>query len=128
MRMARQCFVVIFLASVSIFAQAPAKLALHFFGSGTCGECAEIKTTLLNPLAEKYAEKIEIRMHNIDDDSAFKLVVRMEEEYHVAASSPQELFFPDTVLLGYASIMKNGKSMIEYYLVHPEKWKAAPPQ
>jgi cytochrome c biogenesis protein CcdA len=118
-----------FLLAVALLAQgglsAPrAKLVLHFFGSSACGKCAEIKTTLLKPLAEKYAEKIEIRMHNIDGDSAFKLVVRMEEDYHVAASSPQELFFPDTALLGYASIMKDGKSMIEYYLAHPEKWKA----
>jgi cytochrome c biogenesis protein CcdA len=125
MRKMHAWFVVVLFICGSIIAKAPAKLVLHFFGSSTCGKCAEIRTALLKPLAEKYADKIEIRMHFLDDDSAFNLVVKMEEEYRVAASSPQELFFPDTVLLGYASIMKNGKSMIEYYLNHPEKWKAA---
>jgi cytochrome c biogenesis protein CcdA len=110
----------LFLQSVS--AETSPKLTLHFFGSSTCGECAEIKTTLLKPLAEKHGNLLDVRLHNIDTDSGFHLAVKMEERYRVKASSPQELFFPDTVLLGYASIMKSGASMIEYYLAHPEKW------
>jgi cytochrome c biogenesis protein CcdA len=98
------------------------KLTLHFFGSSTCGECAEIKTTLLKPLGEQNREKLEVLIHDIDSDSGFQLAVAMEEKFKVKASSPQELFFPDTVLLGYESIMKNGRGMIKYYLDHPERW------
>jgi cytochrome c biogenesis protein CcdA len=101
----------------------PSKCILYFFGSSTCGECAEIKTTLLKPLAKKYPDKLDLRILDIDSDSGFQRVVAMEEMYRVKASSPQELFFPDTVLLGYESIMKHGKAMVKWYLAHPEKWE-----
>jgi cytochrome c biogenesis protein CcdA len=105
-------------------AESPPKLVLHFFGSPTCGECAEIKKTILQPLADSLPEKLDLRILDIETDSGFKLAVKMEEQYKIKTSSPQELFFPDTVLLGYESIRKNGRALIGYYLAHPEKWKA----
>ena len=99
------------------------RLVLHFFGSTTCGECAEIKTTLLKPIAEKYPDRIELRIHDVETDSGFQLAVTMEEKFKVKKPAPQELFFPDTALVGYESIMKNGRAVIEQYLAHPEKWK-----
>jgi cytochrome c biogenesis protein CcdA len=104
------------------YSETSLKLTIHFFGSSTCGECAEIKTTLLKPLAKKYPDKLDLRILDIDSDSGFQRLVAMEEKYKVKASSPQELFFPDTVLLGYETIIKNGRAMIESYLAHPEKW------
>jgi cytochrome c biogenesis protein CcdA len=49
----------------------------------------------------------------------------MEDRFKLKTSSPQELFFPDTVLLGYDAIMKSGKELIEWYLARPEKWKTS---
>jgi cytochrome c biogenesis protein CcdA len=106
----------------TVFSETSLKLTIQFFGSSTCGECAEIKTTLLKPLAQKYPDKLDLHILDIDSDSGFQRLVAMEEKYKVKASSPQELFFPDTVLLGYETIMKNGRAMIEWYLAHPEKW------
>jgi cytochrome c biogenesis protein CcdA len=109
-----------FLCAGSSFSSS--KLVIHFFGSRTCGECAEIKTKILKPLAEKHKDKLDVRLHDLDSDSGFQLSVSMEEKYEVTTSSPQELYFPDTVLLGYKSIMKHGRNMIVSYLSHPEKW------
>jgi cytochrome c biogenesis protein CcdA len=117
---------VIFIICGAIFAgtETPSRLVLHFFGSTTCGECAEIKSTMLLPLADKYRDRIDLRIHDIESDSGFKLVVKMEEKFKVKSPSPQELYLPDTVLLGYESIMKTGKVVIEWYLSHPERWGA----
>lgn len=101
------------------------KLTVHFFGSSTCGECAEIRTTLLMPLAREYKDLLDVRIHDIDSDDGFRLLVAMEEKFGVKQSSPQELYLPDTVLLGYESIMKRGKAMIEACLADTGKWAAS---
>lgn len=99
------------------------KLVVHFFGSRTCGECLEIKQRLLKPLAEEYPEKLQIEIHDIEDEEAFALMVEMEEQFDVPRSSPQELFLPDTFLLGAESILESGEALIEHYLAHREKWR-----
>jgi len=118
---------IIFWVCSAVFAGASAegspKLVLHFFGTPTCGECAEIKKTILWPLADSLPDKIELRVHDIETDSGLNLAVKMEERFKIKTSSPQELFFPDTFLLGFESIKKNTRGMIEQYLAHPEKWK-----
>lgn len=98
------------------------KLHLVFFGSATCGECMEIREQLLKPLASQYAEKLSIDFKNVEDSVDFNLANTFEKNYHVTNPAPQELFFPDTVLLGYDAIMKNGRALIESYLANPEKW------
>jgi cytochrome c biogenesis protein CcdA len=118
-----EMFVIICTAFSTVAAQSPHKLILHFFGSPTCGECAEIKTTLLQPLADSLPGKLDLRIYDIETDSGLKLAVKLEEHYKIKSSSPQELFFPDTFLLGFESIKKNAKGMIEQYIAHPEKWK-----
>ncbi len=99
------------------------KLTLYFFGSSTCGECAEIKELLLKPLAEEYPERLSIEFHDIDNEKSFQLAMKLEEEYNVREPSPQELFFPDTVLLGYETIMESGEALIKRYLSNPDKWQ-----
>jgi cytochrome c biogenesis protein CcdA len=99
------------------------RLVLHFFGSPTCGECAEIKATLLNPLAQKDSGRIELRIHDLETDSGFQLAVAMEKQHAIKTALPQELFFADTFLLGYEQIMKNAEGLIEQYLAHPDRWK-----
>ncbi len=98
------------------------KLVLTFFGSPTCEECLEIKEKLLKPLEAQHPSELKITIRNIEDAQDFTLLTRMENDYRVAASSPQELFFPDTVLVGYDVIMKDGRAMIESYLGKPERW------
>jgi hypothetical protein len=124
--MIRKILVVAVFAFASVAAQnSPAgKLTLIFFGSPTCGECAKIKATLLRPIADSLPGKIDLRINDIESDSGLSLAMKMEEKYHVKNTSPQELFFPDTFLLGYESILKDGRKLIAYYLDHPEKWKS----
>jgi hypothetical protein len=81
-----------------------------------------IKNTLLKPLEAQHASTLKIHFKNIEDDKDFTLLSKMEKGYKLTTSSPQELFFPDTVLLGYDGIMKNGRTIIENYLAHPQKW------
>jgi hypothetical protein len=104
-----------------------ARKALHltFFGSSTCGECAEIKTQLLKPLERRYIGKLSITYRDIEVDKDLAILTAMEKGYHVTATAPQELFFPDTVLVGYDNIMKNGGQLIEWYVSHPGKWAYA---
>jgi hypothetical protein len=46
----------------------------------------------------------------------------MEKAFHVKNPSTQELYFPDTVLIGYDAIMKNGRALIESRLSRPDAW------
>ncbi len=100
------------------------KLVLHFFGSSTCGECLEIKQHILRPLQNKYPDQLEIRFHDIDEKEGFSLLDRMEEQYGVTDPSPQQLYFPDTVLLGFDVIMQQAWPLTEAYLNRSEKWAA----
>jgi cytochrome c biogenesis protein CcdA len=117
---------VLFAALGSPIAGAPSasgeKLTVHFFGSRTCGQCLEIKHDLLYPLKDQYPEKLDIQIHDIENEESFQLMITMEEEYDVVNSSPQELFLPDTFLTGYDDIMTHGGAMIRDYLEHPERW------
>ena len=100
---------------------APGMLELYFFGSNTCGECLEIKHSLLFPLEQEMADKLKIHFHATEDTTSFKLMVSLEKQYGVTSPASQELFFPDTVLLGYTSIMANGRAMVEEYLNDPQR-------
>jgi cytochrome c biogenesis protein CcdA len=88
------------------------KLNAHFFGSATCGECNQIKETLLKPLVAENKEKFEYTFHDIETDSGLNTLLAFEKQYNVKTSSPQELFLPDTFLTGFDDIMKYGKTMI----------------
>ena len=117
----------LFLSTV-VFSQAQsAQKSLHltFFGSATCGECAEIKTQLLKPLEHQHAGKLAVTYRDIEVEKDLAILTAMEKGYHVKTTAPQELFFPDTVLVGYDNIMKNGRQLIERHLSHPEKWAYA---
>jgi hypothetical protein len=124
----KAAFSILFISILS-FAQEiqPASPALHltFFGSSTCGECMEIKETLLLPLEKQNALKLKIEYRDIEIGKDLALLTAMEKGYSVAKPSPQELYFPDTVLIGYDNIMKNGRQFIESYLSKPEKWHYA---
>ncbi|MFP4418010.1 MAG: cytochrome c biogenesis CcdA family protein [Chitinispirillaceae bacterium] len=100
------------------------KLTLHFFGSSTCGECQEIKHSILFPARESHPDKIDLRIHDIDTDSGFNLMLDMEDSYGVKNSSSIELFFPDTFLTGGEEIQKNAGPLIDSYLENPQKWKS----
>ncbi len=98
------------------------KLTVYFFGSSTCGECQEIKQVLLEPLAQKYSDKLSVQYHNIDDEKSFQLLMKFEKEFNIVEAYPQELFLPDTFLAGYEPIIESGEELIEKYLSNPEKW------
>lgn len=110
------------LFSISAAQPAPEKLFLTFFGSPTCEECMTIENTLLKPIEARYAPALQIRYRNVDDAKDFNILTAMEKGYAVKSTAPQELFFPDTVLVGYEAIMKTGEKLIGYYVSHPEKW------
>jgi len=120
----------IFFLSITVFVAAlladtdPAgKLVVHFFGSATCEECHEVETLLLQPLTEKYGDRLELKIHDLETDSGLQLATTMEKHFGVKKPSPQELFLPDTVLLGHDDIMKWGRLFIEQRLKNPNGWK-----
>jgi cytochrome c biogenesis protein CcdA len=96
-------------------------LELYFFGSATCGECQEIKHSLLYPIGQELAGRLKINFHDVESVESSELMFRMEKQYNITAPAPQELFFPDTALLGYESIMAHGRAMIEEYLNDPQR-------
>jgi len=109
-----------------LFLQIPAlsseKLTLYFFGSSTCEKCLEIKQGLLFPLADEFPEKLEVIIYNFDNEEAFQKMISFHEKYGVTNEAPQELFFPDTVLLGAEKIMTEGEELIRAYLADSTKW------
>lgn len=101
------------------------KLVIQFFGSSTCGDCMEIKHSILFPAKQSNKDKIDLRLHNIDTDSGFNLLLKLEEEYNVKVSAAITVFFPDTFLTGNEDIRKHGNRLIKYYLNNPQKWKVS---
>jgi hypothetical protein len=118
MTVLRKFLLAVFLAVTGLFADggAPGPLVVHFFGSSTCEECHEIQTRLLLPLAQKYPDRLALKIHDLETDSGLQLAMTMEKQYGVKKTSPQELFLPDTFLTGYADIMKSGGGFIEVRL------------
>ncbi len=116
--------VLLFAAAISAPAQETPgqRLELTFFGSRTCAECQQIKETVLKPFEAQYTPFFSVSYRDTEDTNDFRLLSAMEKDYAVTNPCPQELFFPDTVLCGYADIIKRGPQLIEFYLAHPEKW------
>jgi len=117
----RTAFVFLCSAAISL-ASTHDRLTLDFFGSPTCGECMQIKQEILFPLEKKHSV-IDLKIHDVDTDSGYKLIMAMEDRFRVPTSSSIELFFPDTFLIGAEDILKHGHRMILRYLEHPETWK-----
>jgi cytochrome c biogenesis protein CcdA len=109
-------------AAIAYAAEQP--LELYFFGSATCGECLEIKNSLLNPLERELGGKLKIHHHDTDNEESFKLMISLEKQYDIKNGSPQELFFPDTFLLGFDHIMANAERMIRENLSDPMRKKS----
>ena len=99
------------------------RLEIHFFGSRTCGECLEIKETILKPLALEFPESISLHLHEIEDPDSFQLMVAMEDLYGISEPSPQELFLPGSFLSGADDIMASGEDLIREYLADPDRWE-----
>ncbi len=116
-------FLLIFASSLIASDAASDKLLIQFFGSSTCEECHEIQTLLLSPLAAQYKDRMDLKIHDLETDSGFRLATTMEKIYKVSKPSPQELFLPDTFFTGYADIMKKGKQYIEDRINNPALWK-----
>ena len=57
------------------------RLVVIFFGSATCGECLEIKARILQPLQKKHPDRIELRTYETEDETAFDLLIKLEELY-----------------------------------------------
>ena len=53
------------------------RLEIHFFGSRTCGECLEIKETILKPLALEFPESISLQLDRKADHGTCPLRVGM---------------------------------------------------
>lgn len=102
----------------------PGKLAVDFFGSRTCRECLEIKEEILLPLSREYPGRLSLRLHYLEDKGSLELMDALEKRFGITESSPQELFLPDTYLLGASAIMESGEEIIREHLNHPGLWKA----
>jgi len=109
--------------ALTVSADTGSKMVVHFFGSKTCGECLTIRKELLEPLEDRHPGRLDVRVHNIDEEKGFQMLLRMEDEYGVTQSSAQELFLPDTFLTGADDILKYGRGLIEQRLKNPRLWK-----
>jgi cytochrome c biogenesis protein CcdA len=114
--------VFLLLSTAMAGASATPRLPLNFFGSPTCGECMEIKEMILFPMEKEHGGKIDLRIYDVDTDTGFKMMTKLEKQFDVKTTASIELFFPDTFLIGDADIKKHARRMIEYRLAHPEKW------
>ncbi|HEY3347330.1 MAG TPA: hypothetical protein VGK71_06875, partial [Nitrospirota bacterium] len=101
-------------------------LTLAFFGSRNCGECLEIKDTLLKPLEAQYPGVLKIKYYETEDPESFQLMLSMEKRHKVTKPSPQELYFPDGFLLGYDEIMKDTRRLVEARVSCTKKPSAPP--
>jgi hypothetical protein len=99
-------------------------LELHFFGSGTCGECNQIKQQIFRPLEAEHADSLRIVIFDTDIQSEGEKVFAYEEKYGVKHPAPQELFFPDTFMTGADDILAFSRARIEQYLADRTKWTA----
>lgn len=120
MNITSKTFIFLIAFSLSLFAEN--KLTLYFFGSSTCGDCAEIKATVLADAENKYKNQINIEIYDIDTDEGFNFANQIEDKFNITTPSPQELFFPDTFLLGYENIMTSASSLIDTYMSDSTKW------
>jgi len=107
---------------LTVSGSAADRLVIRFFGARSCGECLELKETLLLPLSREYPDRIDLTIYDIDIPEQLELLIRLEEAYDVPVSSPQALFLPDTFLLGYESIKRDGRALIEACLAAPQRW------
>lgn len=117
----KKSFLILLLLSTLLFAQSE-KLTLHFFGESTCGQCFQLKSEILLPLLEKHRDSLEIVFHNTDDSTGLKKFYAMNKAYGIEDDRPQELFFPDTALLGFEEIEESSKKLILSYLADRSRW------
>jgi cytochrome c biogenesis protein CcdA len=120
----RAAFLFFVLFLVSQIQAETKKIELHFFGSGTCGECLQIKEVLLKPLQEKYPDDLSIRYYDTDKDSVLSVMIKMEEKYKTNSNAAQMLFLPDTFLAGFEDIMRSGYKMITARIKDKDKYIA----
>ena len=113
----------ILLSSLSVGAQ-PQQPTPHlsFFGSSVCGDCNDIKEQLLYPLMVEYPN-LTIDFIDIDTKEGNNRIIQFDAHFHVATPSPQELFFPDTFLLGFESIMQEGPALIRQFVADSSRWQ-----
>jgi len=106
-----------------LFLADSSKVSIYFFGSPTCGECLEIKEKILFPTQKKYQNKIDLKIYNIDTDSGFNLMTKLEEIFNVKTTASIELFLPDTYLIGSDDIKKYASNMISQRISNPIIWQ-----
>ncbi len=117
----RKKVLILFLFMFS-FLSANDKLTIHFFGSSTCGECHELKTEVVQPLIDTYGDSLDVKFHDTNIDSDMNLLLDFEKSFGIIEGSAQEVFFPDTFLLGYDDILKNFEPMLKTFINERSKW------
>lgn len=113
---------IIFMAFLSIFAND--FLEIHFFGSGTCGECNQLKHQIFFPMQAEHGDSLKIITFDTDETQNNAKLIRYDNHFGVKHSSPQELFFPDTFLTGFEDINNLGREYILRYLSDRSRWTA----
>ena len=114
--------IILILLSAIFYIFAQDKLELTFFGSGTCGECHELKVEYLIPLLDTHKDSLYIDFIDTDTKEGMQKLLSYEEKFNIDKGSAQELYFPDTVILGFEKISTDGIELIKKYLNNPTKW------
>ena len=108
--------------TVTVFALAKDILEVHFFGSGTCGECNELKQRIFFPLMSQHRDSLEVVIFDTDLKEHSEKLFQYDNYYDVKNNAPQEMFLCDTFITGYDDISRLGREYIIKYLKDREKW------
>jgi len=85
----------------------------------------ELKAEVIQPIIEEHGDSLAILFHDTDKEADMSLLLQFESNFNVTQGAAQELFFPDTVLIGYEEILQSGETVILQQLSNRSLWKSA---
>jgi cytochrome c biogenesis protein CcdA/thiol-disulfide isomerase/thioredoxin len=97
-------------------ASAQGVVHLLYFYDPRCSSCEEVHREVLEPLIAKYGERLVVDERNIAEMADFELMLNLEMQFQVLASSIPEVFIGQDVLVGAEAIRAKLAERIEHYL------------
>jgi len=89
---------------------------LLYFYDPNCPDCEKVHGEVLEPLLAEYGDRLVIEERNIAEMDSFDLLLDLEQQYQVVASSIPEVFIGQDVLVGPVEIRARLKELVEQYL------------
>ncbi|MGC9359597.1 MAG: hypothetical protein ACP5G7_04365 [Anaerolineae bacterium] len=89
---------------------------LVYFADARCTSCAEIREQVLDPLQERYGDRLRIVELDIADDAAFEVLLTLEQERGVYGGEIPEVFVGEKVFAGPDAIREGLADAVERYM------------